>query len=192
MDLDRRLQAGKPAGRASHPGRVRRDRPRREPRRGRPAPGYKTFGGYGTLPGGLPFLPSGGLSGWAPGKMPVELPKGVGRYIPAGADVLLQIHYHKSGKDEADRSAIGLYFAKGTIDKQLKAGHRHAAAPGLFARPTLIIPAGDANYEIKGAWTAGYDAHLLSVLPHMHWLGKDFILDSRSPGRHSKNADHDR
>ena len=27
-------------------------------------PGYKTFAGYGTLPNGLPFLPSGGLSGW--------------------------------------------------------------------------------------------------------------------------------
>ena len=44
-----------------------------------PLPGYKTFAGYGTLPSGLPFLPSGGLSGWAPGKLPNELPKGVGR-----------------------------------------------------------------------------------------------------------------
>ena len=54
--------------------------------------------------------------------MPNELPKGVGRYVPAGADVLLQVHYHKSGKAETDRSAIGLYFAKGAIDKQLQAG----------------------------------------------------------------------
>jgi hypothetical protein len=144
-------------------------------------PGYKTFAGYGTLPNGLPFLPSGGLSGWAPGKMPNELPKGVGRYVPAGADVLLQVHYHKSGKAETDRSAIGLYFAKGTIDKQLQAGIVMPARRGLFSRPSLRIPAGDAKYEVKGTWTAGYDAHLLSVVPHMHWLGKDFLLEAVLP-----------
>ncbi len=144
-------------------------------------PGYKTFAGYGTLPGGLPFQPSGALSGWAPGKMPNELPKGVGRYVPAGADVLLQIHYHKSGKDESDRSAIGLYFAKGTIDKQLRAGIVMPPRPGLLARPSLRIPAGDANYEITGKWAASYDAHLLSVIPHMHWLGKDFLLEAVLP-----------
>ncbi len=146
-----------------------------------PGPGYKTFAGYGTLPSGLPFLPSGGLSGWAPGKMPNELPKGVGRYVPAGADVLLQVHYHKSGKSETDRSAIGLYFAKGTIDKQLQAGIVMPPRPGLLARPRLKIPAGEANYEVKGTWTAGYDAHLLSVIPHMHWLGKDFVLEAVFP-----------
>ncbi len=149
--------------------------------KGDEAPGYKTFAGYGTLPSGLPFLPSGSLGGWAPGKMPFALPKGVGRYLPAEADVLLQIHYHKSGKDEPDRSAIGLYFAKGTIDKQLRAGIVMPARAGLLSRPTLKIPAGAESHEIKGAWTAGYDAHLLSVLPHMHWLGKDFILKAVLP-----------
>ncbi len=113
--------------------------------------------------------------------MPNELPKGVGRYVPAGADVLLQVHYHKSGKAESDRSAIGLYFAKGTIDKQLQAGIVMPARPGLLARPRLKIPPGDANYEVKGTWTAGYDAHLLSVIPHMHWLGKDFVLEAVLP-----------
>ncbi len=144
-------------------------------------PGYKTFAGYGTLPNGLPFLPSGGLSGWAPGKMPNELPQGVGRYLPAGADVLLQVHYHKSGKTESDRSAIGLYFAKGTIDKQLQAGIVMPARRGLLSRPNLRIPAGDANHEVRGSWTAGYQAHLLSVIPHMHWLGKDFLLEAVLP-----------
>jgi hypothetical protein len=146
-----------------------------------PLPGYKTFAGYGTLPSGLPFLPSGGLSGWAPGKMPNELPLGVGRYVPSGADILLQVHYHKSGKDESDRSAIGLYFARTPIDKQLRSGIVMPPRAGLFASPALRIPAGEARYEIKGSWTASYDAHLLSVIPHMHWLGKDFTLEAILP-----------
>src|SRR5206468_3650971 len=87
-----------------------------------PAPGYGTRMGFGTLPGGLPFFPSGGLSGWAPGKAPRPLPDGVGRWLPAGADVLLQVHYHRSGKPERDATAIGLYFARGPIDKQIRPG----------------------------------------------------------------------
>jgi hypothetical protein len=147
-----------------------------------PKPGYKTFVGYGQLPNGLPFLPSGNLGGWAPGKMPNHLPKGVGRYLPAHADVLLQVHYHKNGKPETDASQIGLYFAKGPIQKQLKGGMVLPPRPGLLARPELRIPSGDANYEVKGRWTAGFDAHLLAVIPHMHWLGKNFLLQAVLPG----------
>ncbi len=147
-----------------------------------PKPGYKTFVGYGRLPNGFPFLPSGSLGGWAPGKMPVTLPKEVGRYLPARADVLLQVHYHKSGKTETDASRIGLYFAKGPIRKQLKGGMVLPPRPGLFARPELKIRSGDANYEVKGSWTARFDAHLLAVIPHMHWLGKDFLLEAVLPG----------
>jgi mono/diheme cytochrome c family protein len=139
-----------------------------------PEPGYKVFGGFG-------FLPSGGLSGWAPGKRPTPLPSGVGRYLPAGADVLLQVHYHKSGKPETDASRIGLYFARGPIDKQVRGG---AVVPprGRFRiRPDLWIPAGDPHHEVKGTWTVPYDAHLTAVAPHMHWLGTDFLLRATRP-----------
>src|SRR5262249_11156870 len=135
---------------------------------------------FGTLPSGLPFFPSGGLSGWAPGKRSSQLPEGVGRWLPAGADVLLQVHYHKSGKVETDVSAIGLYFAKGPIDKQVRPG---AVMPPrtLGIRPDLRIPAGDPNYETRGTWTVPYDAHLTAIVPHMHWLGKDFQLTATRP-----------
>ncbi len=146
-----------------------------------PKPGYKTFVGYGRLRNGLPFLPSGQLGGWAPGKSPLSLPREVGRYLPAHADVLLQVHYHKSGKPETDASQIGLYFAKGPIQKQLKGGMVIPARPRLFSRPELRIPPGDANYEVKGSWNARFDSHLLAVVPHMHWLGKDFLLQAVLP-----------
>jgi len=34
------------------------------------------------------------------------------RLIPNGADIVLQLHYHKSGKPETDRTKLGLYFTK--------------------------------------------------------------------------------
>lgn len=139
-----------------------------------PGPGYKAFGGFG-------IFPSGGLSGWAPGKRPQALPEGVGRYLPAAADVLLQIHYHKSGKAESDATSIGLYFARGPIDKQVRGGAVFPPRPTLFSRPSLRIPAGDDNYVVTGTWTVAYDAHLTAVAPHMHWIGKDFLLTAVRP-----------
>jgi hypothetical protein len=150
-----------------------------------PSPGYASFAGFG-IPGGalVPAMAQGrfgGLSGWAPGKAARPLPAGVGRYIPAGADVLLQVHYHRSGKVEKDASAIGLYFAQANIDKQVRGAAVMPPRPRAFSRPTLNIPAGDPNYEVTGTLKLAYDAHLIAVVPHMHWLGKDFRLTATRP-----------
>src|SRR5262249_11958375 len=134
-----------------------------------PASGYATSGGgYGRLPSGLPFLPSGQLWGWAPGRRPALSPQGTARALPAGADVLLQVHYHKSGKPEIDACAIGLYFAKGPVDKQIRSAVVMPPRNGLFGRPRLRIPAGEVKYEVKGEMTIRQDSHLVAVFPHMH------------------------
>jgi hypothetical protein len=137
-------------------------------------PGYKVFGGYG-------LIPSGGLSGWAPGKRPQYLAPGIGRYLPAGADVLMQIHYHKSGKAESDRSAIGLYYANGPIEKQVRGAMVMPPRKGFFRRPELWIPAGEPRHEVTGTFEVPRDVHLIGVSPHMHWIGKDFLLRAVRP-----------
>lgn len=146
-----------------------------------PGPGYKTFAGFGTGPGGLPFLPTAGLSGWAPGKAPRRLPDGIGRYMPAGSDLLLQIHYHRSGREEKDATSVALYFAKAPVDKLIRGAAVFPPRPGPFQRPKLSIPAGAPNHEVSGALTISYDAHINAVVPHMHWLGKDFLLSAERP-----------
>ncbi len=147
-----------------------------------PGPGYATSGGgYGRLPNGLPFFPAGQLWGWAPGRTPRLSPEGTARALPAGADVLLQIHYHKDGKPETDATTIGLYFAKGPVDKQIHSGVVLPARAGLFAKPDLRIPPGAPNHEVKGSLTIRQDSHVLAVFPHMHWLGKDFQLEAVRP-----------
>jgi hypothetical protein len=139
-----------------------------------PGPGYAVFGGFG-------LLPSGGLGGWAPGKRPRPSPEGVGRYLPAGSDLLIQVHYHRSGKPETDASRVGLYFARGPVDKQLVGGAVMPPRPGIFARPKLLIPAGEAGYEVKGSMTLSEDSHITAVVPHMHWIGKDFRMTLTRP-----------
>jgi hypothetical protein len=139
-----------------------------------PAPGYKVFGGFGVAI-------SGNLGGWAPGKRARPLPPGVARYLPAGADVLLQVHYHKSGKPETDATRIGLYYARGPVDKEVIGAMVTPPRSGFFSRPDLRIPAGDPRYEVKGTLTLQQDSHAVAVTPHMHWLGKDFLLTATRP-----------
>ena len=143
-----------------------------------PAPGYNVFGGYG-------LIPSGNLTGWAPGKRPHSLPEGVGRYLPAGADVLLQVHYHKSGKVETDKSAIGLYYAKGPIDKQIRGKMVLPPLSDGFGPPDLVIPAGEARHEVTGSLEIPADVHLTGLTPHMHWISTDFLMRAIRPDRSS-------
>ena len=138
------------------------------------APGYPAHGGYR-------FLPEGELDGWAPGKAPHRLDDGVARYLPAGADVLLQVHYHKTGKPERDDTAIGLYFARTPVQKQLRATGVLPPVPILSLRPELTITAGAARHEVRGTMTLRSDIHAVAVIPHMHWLGKDFLLTATRP-----------
>ncbi len=136
-------------------------------------PGYSTFGGVG-------FIPAGGLGGWAPGNMPHPLPAGVGNLLPKGSDIVLQVHYHKSGKEETDLTRIGLYFCKGPVDKRVRTS--------MVINPFLRIPAGDANYTINASLPVPADCTLLEVTPHMHLLGKSMKVTASLPDGSTKQV----
>jgi mono/diheme cytochrome c family protein len=129
-------------------------------------PGYSTFGGVG-------FKNSGHLGGWAPGNFPERLPNGIGFRVPKGADLVLQVHYHKSGKPEKDRTKVGLYFAKGAIDKQVR------VIP--VAKLPLRIPANESNFIVQATLPVLFDATIYSVMPHMHLLGREMKVTAFLP-----------
>src|SRR5262249_51555091 len=110
-----------------------------------------------------------------------SLPPGTARYLPAGSDVLLQVHYHKSGKAETDATKVGLYFARGPVDKEVVGAAVTPPRPRLFAPPDLPIPARQGRYEVTGSTVINEDSHVTAVIPHMHWLGKDFLLTATRP-----------
>lgn len=139
-----------------------------------PGLGYSCFSGPGVEI-------HGDLGGWAPGNEPSQLPDGVGRSLPKGADVIIQVHYHPDGKPETDRSRIGLYFSKVPVKQIL---HWNAAFPAWSAeqnRPKLELPAGQSNIEVKGAWKVPVDVVAYGVTPHMHLLGRDMTLTVTYP-----------
>ncbi len=125
-----------------------------------PGPGY-TNPTPGSGPGFFPVLI---FAGWAPGNEARFLPPGVGALLPKGADIVLEVHYHKDGKSEKDQSQIGLYFAKGPVDKRVR------LLP--VVNPFIRIPAGDAHHVETASMPVIRDITVLAVTPHMHLLGR--------------------
>jgi copper type II ascorbate-dependent monooxygenase-like protein len=129
-------------------------------------PGYASFGGPG-------FPPTNSLGGWAPGLQPNILGPGAGFLLPKGADIVLQLHYHKDGKPETDLTKIGLKFAKGPVDKEVRWN--------AIGEQVLDIPPGNSAYPVTTTLTLPRDLTVLDVIPHMHWLGHDMTVTATFP-----------
>ena len=129
-------------------------------------PGYARFGGTG-------FEVASWLGGWAPGLTPSLLPAGTGYRLPQGADIVLQIHYYKTGRIERDRSRVGVYFCKLSEPKPV---HIQMAINDEFQ-----IPAGENNYRMEAKWRAEKDVYAISVLPYMHLIGRDIRIEATFP-----------
>jgi len=121
--------------------------------------------GY-TVGMGVGFTPRGALGGWAPGQLARELPQGYGYYLPKGADVVIQTHYHRDGLVEKDRVSIGLYFAKSNRGMQRFKG-------GVIRGRFFAIPADNNHFLVTGSVPVEQNCTLYSVMPHMHLLGRE-------------------
>jgi hypothetical protein len=130
---------------------------------GRSSRGSRRGGSNDVFSGSL-----GGLGGWAVGGTPRILPLGLARKLPAGADLVLNSHFHPSGKEEEEQTTIGLYFTDKKPDRTL-IGFQ---VPPVFGSISgLDIPAGESNYELKSKFTTPVDIDLIGVGAHMHYIG---------------------
>lgn len=132
-------------------------------------PGYAVNMGLGILPN-----PAGMLGGWAPGMLPKMLPDGVGQRLPRDGDICVQFHFHRTGKQETDRTRIGIYFAKKPVAQSF-----YMLPPnGFFWK----IPAGEKNFKVDTSWRLTDDVTVYRLVPHMHLIGKDIELLMTPPG----------
>ena len=105
----------------------------------------------------LVYTPGNSYDGW---------PAGMAKKIKAGSDLVLQMHYTPNGKAGADRTRIGLVFAKQPP--------KQAVLTLQMGNDRFVIPPGDPNYRVSISGTLPHDALLLSMFPHMHLRGKAF------------------
>ena len=122
--------------------------------------------------GGPKFPPAGLLGGWAPGATPPPDSPSLSQPIRKGTDIVVQIHYHPSGKPEEDQSSLGLKFS-GPPTK--------GRAGIILSDHRIAIPAGDPHYVVKTYVTVPRDVDVFSITPHAHYLGKDMQVNAVLP-----------
>jgi hypothetical protein len=120
------------------------------------------------------FTTSDILFTYTPGAVADQWPSGMAKLIPAGSELVFQIHYVALKQGGVDRTRLGLKFstrppAKRVLTLQLN-------------NDRLLIPPGvpDAQFHVWG--TLPKDALLLSMYPHMHLRGKAFEYRVSTPG----------
>jgi hypothetical protein len=118
---------------------------------------------------GMGFRGSGMLDGWAVGGTPKKLPDGLAWPLPRGADLVVQTHFHPSGKVEKERLTLGLYFAPKAPARAL-VNVPLPPAFGLFSG--IDIPPGKADYTVTDSFTLPVDVELVGCAAHAHYLGK--------------------
>lgn len=105
------------------------------------------------------------LSVYAPGRGIDAWPEGTAKKIPAGSNIILQMHYSKAaGRSEKDRTSVALIFAKAPVEKMV--GSRS------ISNVLFLIPSGADNHKVTACWDLQRDVELISFMPHMHVRGK--------------------
>ena len=115
----------------------------------------------------------GFFGGYVPGQEPAPFPKGSGKWVPAGATFVFQLHYNATGKEETDRTRMALYF----MDEKPKQELVTTAA----ANVDFAIKPGDPDSETVAKHFVTRDAVLYAMSPHMHYRGKRFQFDAQYP-----------
>jgi hypothetical protein len=110
---------------------------------------------------------------YAPGSLPDAWPARFAKLIPAGSDIILQMHYTATGRAAQDLTRVGLVFAKRPPEKRVLTVQ--------LTNDSFSIPAGDPDYRVEVHGSIPNDALLLSFFPHMHLRGKTFEYNIVEP-----------
>jgi len=103
---------------------------------------------------------------YAPGSSPDEWADGMAKFVPAGSDLVFQMHYTTNGHAESDQTAAGIVFAKAPVTKRVMTLQ--------LTNSSFLIPPHADNFRVEVHGTLPNDAILLNFFPHMHLRGKRF------------------
>ncbi|MBX2875648.1 MAG: T9SS type A sorting domain-containing protein [Saprospiraceae bacterium] len=139
-----------------------------------PEYGYESFGDFG-----VPI--QGTFTGYTPGIQSLFFPVGIGKTLPAGADLIIQVHYAPLATNETDRSSLNIFF-KAEDDPISREVQNMPITPldldgGFFS---FSIPPNEIK-TFHGTKEIEEDISFISVYPHSHYLGKNWELFAVTP-----------
>lgn len=134
-----------------------------------PGYGYPSFGDFGVAVDGT-------LSGYTPGISALAYPPGIGKTLPAGANLLVQIHYAPVVTEEWDQSSINTFF-KEADDPAIRQVEPMSFSPSdmPYGYPSFkILPGEISNFLVTKEIDS--DISLINIQPHSHYLGKSYHI----------------
>ena len=139
------------------------------------APTRRANGGrFGQLDQAL----SRGLGGYVPGAMPSLLPGDLALHLPAGSDIVMQTHFHPSGKPEVEEAELALYFSEKPPTQLLVP----VQVPAMFGFGAGInVPAGERNFLVEDQFELPIAVEAISVGGHAHYICREMSMVARLP-----------
>jgi hypothetical protein len=119
------------------------------------------------------------LEVFAPGADPIVLKPGQARLIKAGSYIVFEMHYTPNGQAQADRSSVGLIFAKNPPKERVRTIRVQNGVK-------IAIPPGEENYRIESRVSLLRDLRIVSFMPHMHLRGKSMEFRALYPNSESE------
>lgn len=118
------------------------------------------------------------IGAWVPGASPRPLPEGLAHTLTAGSDVVIQIHFHLTGKPEREQSKIALYFTDTPPEfpfTSIQLPPAFGAFSGIDLAPGATDTVITDTFELPVAVRA-FGAH-----PHSHYRGKSLAMTAHLP-----------
>ena len=109
------------------------------------------------------------LVGWAPGDLGLICPPDTGLRVPKGSKLMFEMHYTPNGTAVKDRSSIGIIVHKKPP--------KHELLMNSFMNESIVIPPREPHFRAEATMRWPADVRLLSLVPHMHWRGKDYFYE---------------
>lgn len=109
--------------------------------------------------------------GWVPGNQGNRFPDGLAKKLPANSDLILNMHYSPTSVEAEDQSEIHLYFTDEPVDREVKT---FIMDEKLIKNQPFSLPADTVITFYMRSPVVQNDISMLSMLPHMHVLGRKF------------------
>ena len=115
-------------------------------------------------PDGMPLLSF--IGAYVPGTSAYAAPSDADYIIPAGSDLIAQMHYHRNGVQAQDSTRMGLWLRKdGKIPPKIMDFR-------FLHGEMVVIPAGIKNMKVTGEWTVPENCMIAGIGPHAHLLAQ--------------------
>jgi hypothetical protein len=135
------------------------------------------------------------LGTWTPGAVPMVTPPTSGMPMPAGARIVVQMHYHPAAQPEVDQSVLDVKWTTekpqweaaqallGNFDELEDDGTGLQPGPNDGGSPAFMVPAGISNHVESMLYRQDnpFAFPIFSIGTHMHYVGTDMKVDLIQP-----------